>query len=374
MTPYIVIFSIICLVALLYDLDIYVNPIIRFWTYIALSTIIVLLAGFRLNTGYDYGSYYSIFNEVKNSHFNSYLATNPWSIEPAYLILNYIFRFLSFEGFLLLLTIFIVGSKLVFIYKYSDKPFVSLIIYFSSVYIVYDFGVIREAIALAIGIWSYKYFFEKRYLNAFIIVAIASIFHFSGLMFLTLAFIDKKPMRLWKYILLLAIGILGSFLPLVNIVGKGLGAIGLGGYAIRIEYYAMGIIMSKQQIYLSIIKRACIWLAGILIFWANKNRKNTNVDYEDNINYYSNVFYISIIMALFFVSIPNIAARGIHGLIMSNMFLYPLFVKSIQKSNNKAVVKAIFELIFLSVIILDSALNMHSIISLQQYSYKSWLF
>lgn len=372
MEPYLIIFFILCIIAALFDLDIKSSQIIRDVLFWSLGIVLIIFAIFRVDTGYDYPSYRSIFLEIKSSNITQYLKVNPWSIEPAYIILNYIFRFLPYVAFLAVITTFSITSKLVFIHHYSSNPFISLIIYFASTYIIYDFGIIRQGFALAIGIWSFKYFQNKQYVRALIIVAIASLFHFSALIFLLIILISDKRLKLYQYIILTLIGLLGSFIPLVELISRGLNLIGLHGYGLRIEYYALGTLISVRQIYLSVAKRSLIWLLGSIFVNINVGTNSGNIEQDNGIYFYSNIYFISIVSSLFFAQIPNIASRGIYCLIMSNIFLYPMYIKSLQYRSRRESGYIIMELLLFGLIVLDSVTDLIPIVSQSRFLYQSW--
>jgi hypothetical protein len=372
MEPYFIILFLLCIAAAIFDLDIKSNKSIRDISFIALGVLLVLFAVFRIDTGYDYPSYKTIFLEIKNSNIIQYLKSNPWSIEPAYIILNYLFRFAPYVAFLGIITTFSITSKLIFIYRYSSKPFISLVIYFASAYIIYDFGIIRQGFALAIGIWSYKYFQDKQYIKAVIIIAIASLFHFSSLILLLILLISDKRLKLYQYVLLIFIGLLGSVVPLVDWISKGLNLVGLSGYGLRIQYYALGTLINVEQIYLSVAKRSLIWLLGAIFVNINIGKAKQQYQQENHIFFYSNIYFISIVGSLFFAQIPNIASRGIYCLIMSNIFLYPMYVQTFQNKSRREIGYIIMELILFGLIILDSITDLIPIVSQSRFIYHSW--
>lgn len=100
--------------------------------FVLLSFFLILMSGLRLKTGYDFESYKQIFESVKQSSWNS-LFSSGWGlvVEPGYMILNYLCKWMPFQLYIFLISTVSVFIKVLFIYKISNNLIMCLFIYYS---------------------------------------------------------------------------------------------------------------------------------------------------------------------------------------------------------------------------------------------------
>ena len=102
---------------------------------------------------------------------------------------NYMFVIISF------ITLF---GICVFVYKYSSIKWMSILLFISLGFYYTSFNMIRQFIAIAIVMLSYKYLIEKNFLKFFMIVLCASLFHMSALIFIPFYFISRCNFNIIK--------------------------------------------------------------------------------------------------------------------------------------------------------------------------------
>ena len=102
--------------------------------------------------------------------------------------------------FLLIAVLYMVPST-IFIYKFSEIPYISFIIFMSMAYMNFVMAGLRQTIAAAFLIISFIFLFERKYIRFFIFVFVASGFHITSLIFLIVLFVSKKRIRIIHVIL-----------------------------------------------------------------------------------------------------------------------------------------------------------------------------
>lgn len=151
--------------------------------------ILVLQMGFRWETGTDWVPYYD--------HFENFRRENSWfnyenQMELGYELFAYMTFFLTADyTFFLILHSFIFYLFLFKAINYFSKYKVItiLLIYVTLIGVL---GSNRQLVALAIGLVSLKYLYDKKYIYYFGLVFLAYFFHTTSLLFLVYFFLNRK--------------------------------------------------------------------------------------------------------------------------------------------------------------------------------------
>lgn len=93
------------------------------------------------------------------------------------------------------------------IYKYSKLPFLSIIIYISLDFYAFMFSGLRQAIAIAILLYSYKYIVNNNKFKFIVANLLAISCHYSSIVFLPVIFLRKIKLTRNKIILIGIIGV-----------------------------------------------------------------------------------------------------------------------------------------------------------------------
>lgn len=199
-------FSILILafIAIVTNLDYKNNAL----TLFAGGLILFLLAILRHESmGADTASYINNFLSLKSETS---------STEDFELGFYYFKRFISSftespSVYLMVNSFIFLSSIFIFLYRYSKEAFLSIIIFISLGYYQFSFSGLRQSIAIAILLFSYKFIIEKKLLYFFIIVMVAAQFHNSALIFLAAYPIAHLKINLWHYVYLFSLLALISF-------------------------------------------------------------------------------------------------------------------------------------------------------------------
>lgn len=155
---------------------------------------LIFFAGLRENVGYDYEGYLNIFkNGLKEN------------IEIGYKYLNIIFFKLGFKYFLLIISIFLILTKYLYLKKRSKYLLISLFIYYSEVFLIKDFGQIRQGIVISLFIWI-NYYYIKKKINIYtyeLLIILCSFIHMSALLLMIYPILYKLIKRMKKFLVFL---------------------------------------------------------------------------------------------------------------------------------------------------------------------------
>ncbi|MEX2594827.1 MAG: EpsG family protein [Anditalea sp.] len=170
--------------------------------------ILLIIFGFRYGFGIDYHSYIGIFDRLGNN----------WSkenLEPGFYYLNVIIKALGGGPYVLIFVSFFLC--LLFLHKAikdnSDFPEISYLVFFSSGLIFFYTSGIRQAIALSMCFFSYKYIVEKSFWKFLAMVLLASSFHITALLFIPVYFFANLRYGRLFFIPLFLVSIVFIFIP-----------------------------------------------------------------------------------------------------------------------------------------------------------------
>lgn len=166
--------------------------------------IVFLFTALRFNFGTDYSSYYQTFNIISQSSNITSINFDYLDLEPAWAILNYIFKPIGFYGFIIVLSAFLCFTYYSLIKKYVDPKYFWLAIFiyvFTSDIMWIQFSAIRQALSIAIFIHSIKYLNEKKNPVLYILLIIlAGLFHTSAYFMLPFVIFASEKIKESKLI------------------------------------------------------------------------------------------------------------------------------------------------------------------------------
>lgn len=172
-------------------------------------TELIILAGLR---GHDIGAdttvYLSALVNYRNMPHDSILLAKlvyPYKFEWGYFFLTKLCAWVGVSETLFLFLIAILSYVPIFkyIYKESNSPFLSILIYFSFGYFSYSLGIFRQMIAINIMLCGVKYIFQKNLLRYLVCLFFAMSFHFTAIVMLPLYWIYKIDLRKYTCIIFL---------------------------------------------------------------------------------------------------------------------------------------------------------------------------
>lgn len=271
-------------------LEKYNNIELRTYFFICLLIILVGFTGLRGNIDPDYINYLDIFNKAKIGE-NS-------GIEIGFYYLNTLIADLGlgFQWVIFLMAFITIFIKLQFFLKNSPNFVFSLFIYYCSIFYLYDFIAIRQALAMAIFMLALPYILYRKLIIYILLIVLASMFHISALILLPFYFILNFN---YSRKLLLFILILVSIAILLKIkfifTDILFNYLSLPVFAVeKIDVYSLDdsvATISLRQLILGYI---------FVLFLPKKDKK---------INIFLNIYIMGILLAVLLNAIPQLSFR-----------------------------------------------------------------
>jgi hypothetical protein len=160
--------------------------------------ILYIFLALRYNFGSDYMTYYSLFNDIRDSSWSylkgfSNLGVMGETMEFGYIYLNKVFStfsgfffFIAFHSLLLCMVYFSLIKKYVNI-QYAWLALFILI--FHTSLLVRSLSGLRQALAIFCFLYSIKYLLNRKFLKYALCILLATTFHYSAIILLPLFFI-----------------------------------------------------------------------------------------------------------------------------------------------------------------------------------------
>lgn len=316
MTYYIILFIIILVIILDNIPDNYKITKMGKYFFVGISITIFAIAILRDGVGFDYHNYERLFKYTKDPNISM------WSLnsEVGYIFLNYISN--SYRMVIILSACIAIPLKLITIYKYSDNKLISLLLYYSGFFIMYDMGVIRQGISVAFGFISIHYILNKSFKKFFLTIIIGSLFHITVLSFLPLYFLShKKINRKTFYIIIPILIILSLFIDPSQIMLKLNTFNPIEIFSNKVIYYIET--NTGEKLTLSLIKR----ILFLVLFIESYNYYK--IDDKKSLVFF-NGYFLSVVFMALFSSIPILGGRGIMGLYSLQIFIFPAIFEKVK--------------------------------------------
>lgn len=327
---YILDFILICAMGILF---VYYKNYRKFFIFSSFF-IIALTLGFRGSSlGEDTQMYLSVAEISKDLSFIEIIREFPkstWSIdiygyhnriETIYLLYNKIIMSLTGEAQFVLLVSAIIScwgfGK--FIYDNSSDIFLSTYVFLCESFFMFSFNGMRQVMAISIGINSYTCIKNKKYKKGLLLICLASLFHQSALIYLSIFVLDKikNKQKSIKYIFIVAI-ILTQITPILYLIVMKFS-----------PYYASYFQSSYWEASANGI--IILWFIELLMIGFIYFNKTKNIDDYMIISY--TIFYLAVeIIGLKYTAISRVALYFRVFLLL----LFPRF-KQLFKRNQKAI-------------------------------------
>lgn len=170
--------------------------------------LLTFLAAIHYDFGNDYMPYYNTYNQITSYSFNldAVLNKDVWK-EPGWVLLCY--AFLPLGGFFSLVIFLSVLQNVIyykFIKIYVEPKWWVLGVYiylFSTSYYVLNMSMFRQGLAIALFVWAFTFFKDRKLLPAIILIICAASVHNSAkilMPFLIWGFIPFASKKLTKYL------------------------------------------------------------------------------------------------------------------------------------------------------------------------------
>lgn len=306
---------------------------IKYFIFVSIAVIMILVAGFR-NGNYvrDYDMYVDMFNDKSEA-----------IVEPSFLFISYVSHALFGNNPIYLFVFFaILGVSLKFfaIKQLTELWFLSILIYFSSLFVLHELTQIRAGIASAILLLCIKPIYERDLKRFLFFSFLAFSFHFSAILFFPLWFIGKDPR---KKILIYSIplGYVAYFLGF-NIIYT----LPIPGIQEKIETYKQ-LQEFEGEVWDNINVFNLVFLAKIAIFYFMLWKYELFASHNKYFPILMKIYCLSLMSFLLFSVLPVVAFRVNELLGAIEIILLPLLFYSIKEKMVSRVVVLIIAALFL---------------------------
>lgn len=171
--------------------------------------ILFITSAIRFDVGYDYMLYYDILNSDYDQFINE-----TERMEPLNILLFKISRIIGFNQFYFIITSAIIFFSLYkVVTKFSKNISLSILLFMSlPIFYFNSFSIIRQFVAVSIVFYASTFIFDKKFLQYYMFVLIAFLFHKSALIgiILPLIFHYKGNFLRIIYVILFLLSIFGE--------------------------------------------------------------------------------------------------------------------------------------------------------------------
>jgi len=301
------------------------------FSYISLiycSFFLILFAGLRDGAGTDWQAYLDFYNYKIEGN-----------VEFGYKFLNNIFSELSipYNYYLLFINSISIGFIFYFLKKNSINPIIGVLIFYSNLYLYFNFSGIRQAIAISITLYSLNFCINKNFSKFLFLIIIASLFHASAFLFVIAYFIPREKVS-FKQIIFFG----SSFLILIIFINSIADIITL--YTSKAASYYVNVHEKSDSILIFFI--IGILIRSVIIIISLFNRKRLflipNSRFFFNIYLFGFFFYL----ATYLVS-PDIGTRVASYFLIVEIIIAGNIIHVLSNSLNRLMIVFIFSFIAL---------------------------
>jgi len=283
----------------------------------------LLVAALRVNVGPDWGSYYEFYTNKEEAA----------RLEFGYELLNNFSSSirLHYNFFIFLINILSLRFIYLFIINNSKFYFLPALLFFSDLFLYFNLSGIRQAIAISITCYSITYVINRDFYKFLFAIILASSFHSTALIFLSVYFIPVKPIDFKNLIIAfsLCIFILYFAEPISDLIT--LYGLKDTNYYINNQQASVG----TDAYYVGAFRRAVI-IFFLVVFRSQYFTKNENY-------LFANVYLVgfAIYMLTYNIS-PDIGVRLSSYFLIFEMLIVGRILTQVKSINKRIFILSIF--------------------------------
>lgn len=316
--------------------------------YIIFIFVLVFFTGLRGDIEPDYLNYLDIFNNI---NYNSDV-----DVELGFVYFNRLIHFLGggFQWVVFLMAFITIILKVNFFFKYSKNFCFSILIYYCSVFFIYDFIAIRQALAMAIFMVSIPFLMERKFLHYTVLIFLASLIHLSAIILLPLYFILNYSFnKILLYLVLIFSTLVSVLQSDIKFVSPILNLLSLPGFASdKLDIY------SKESMFAALSFRQ-LMLGFIFVFLLSKSDGKKTV-------VFLNIYLLGILLGTLLNEIPQLSYRIKAYFLWAESILVVYFIHKIFYKYSLIRIIALF---ILGLLYIYSLYNYLNILSERQVGY-----
>lgn len=306
---------------------------LRYYSVLFLFLVFWLIAGLRYETGVDWPGY-TLFYKNMDSFVMIFTGNFDFlkdkEFEIGFVLLNSFLKMITDDIQLMFLLIALFTNILLFssLKIYSKHIFISLMIYFSTLYFVMDMDVIRQCISATIFFYSLIYIANRNIYKFSLAIIIAGSFHQTALLLFPLYYILNKDFKN-KYLLVfvgIAFSVFAFQIPWLQfIINHIIGIISPGSFQLKLSSYSN----------VNISRNFGIGLIGNLLIFIFCLLKRNKLKINNMYNLFLNLFIINLIIYYSTWELSMLSSRIRLYFLMSNIVLLTYFIDVFEERLKK---------------------------------------
>lgn len=191
------------------------------------SALLVLAGGFRYFVGADYPIYknlflgFSMYTNYGDVWDKAVFKPNSEQIEWIFVLLNKLIFDSGLPFYMVTLSMIILSVTLKFttLYQNLALPVLGAFMYYMPLYFFEDSGQIRQGMAVAISVFSFRYIKSRNVWMFLLMMYVALGFHKTAVAFIPAYWIVKIPLNSYRILMVLAVAVLLSPFEVYNLFG-----------------------------------------------------------------------------------------------------------------------------------------------------------
>ena len=313
--------------------------------YVGLSVLVyiffVVFGGFRYEVGADWSPYMYFYNNVK-----SLSAVFEVREEKLFGLTELLAQQLKLSYPLFVALFFMVSFHIKYkaIKNYTPDLFLSLLIYFYTVFIIYDINGIRQGMALGITLYSIKYI-EARKLKYFLLLILVAIgFHYSSIFFLPAYWLYNYKLTTSKAVIGIVVVILIAIPLRLLLQEEVLGLLAKSENFNRYSVYTEdNYNVTSSVVSMGTIQRLVIYFTYIIVLRTSSKLPSR---FE---NFLGNSYFVGIIIFIMFSFTMEYAARLSFCYKFLEVLMVPIAIKKVTKTNSVPIYFIVLAIAFISI-------------------------
>ncbi len=288
--------------------------------YNILATLIivflVLMAGFRWETGIDFGIYKNAYNNVRNGVDISR------DTEYTFILISRLLPSLTVVLFFYVITSLFVQYKC--LKEQSTSFFVSLFLLYSYLYLRFDMGIIRQGLAISFTIHSIKYIQKKNFIGFNICMIVAFLFHNTAIIFYPAYFLADLRYSKSTYMIVVLISFMLGLTNVWRYIAPLIARLPIPLIGKYMNYFTSGYI-KKSPFSFSDINEL------VYFSFALYSLQDLNDDKGKRNRILLNIYFIGTSIMYLFKSVDFIYGRGVAYYLIVDILLLPEAIRQLGK-------------------------------------------
>jgi hypothetical protein len=322
----------------------------KFW-YNVILVLLILFAGLRYRCGGDTLGYIEVYKSTPDIFSFNFSTLLQGQFQPIWTIYCVFLKTISSSFVILqLVNAFLINLIIFsFLKNHSKYPFTAVFFYYLLYYLLFNFELMREGLAVAVFLFGFRYWEQKKWLRFMFVAVICFNIHVSSIVLFVLPFLRNIKIKFSTFlIILLLFGIASKILFTIFLNSIDLSYSISTGLKENVLNYAKNILMKEHynlNYYLVVWSTSLFIPLGLLVY--NHFKLNITIDYPI-------LIYLMLLFAVL-ASLSSILFRfGNYFIVFYLIFLSDFFVRTLKQFRN---LRLVYVFLFVLLLMMQSIYN-----------------